>query len=116
MRGKHYEIRKVKLYERNIPAYAGKTGLPTLTEFTFKEHPRVCGENCLNSNCDTELGGTSPRMRGKPHHQPIGPSEYRNIPAYAGKTCQPDSVRKGKAEHPRVCGENFLILSVRCWI
>ena len=45
-------------------------------------------------------------MRGK--HQLITMifTDIRNIPAYAGKTCQKTCSRTMAAEHPRVCGEN----------
>ena len=50
--------------------------------------------------------GTSPRMRGKPSVLLAEDPVWRNIPAYAGKTCRPRSRVVRNSEHPRVCGEN----------
>mgnify|MGYP000897965664 CR=1 FL=1 len=90
----------------NIPAYAGKTIVTSPTPGKTSEHPRVCGENGFSIACNHRVGGTSPRMRGKPPTT-LGPITHaRNIPAYAGKTNrQPTDVRCFP-EHPRVCGEN----------
>ena len=50
------------------------------------EHPRVCGENIFLIFGGLDLGGTSPRMRGKRANLLRFDCEQRNIPAYAGKT------------------------------
>ena len=52
--------------------------------------------------------GTSPRMRGKLTLSLDPEIAFRNIPAYAGKTCLSVNVLYDFPEHPRVCGENFL--------
>ena len=70
------------------------------------EHPRVCGENHRRNNPTILVSGTSPRMRGKREEPKSVSMENRNIPAYAGKTSERDIQDSGKAEHPRVCGEN----------
>ena len=45
MRGK-LEFANINLnMRRNIPAYAGKTGVSDATAVLQQEHPRVCGEN-----------------------------------------------------------------------
>ena len=90
----------------NIPAYAGKTDPLFMPDVLRAEHPRVCGENHLESHTRQAWRGTSPRMRGKPCavvRQGLG---RRNIPAYAGKTAGACSITHAMAEHPRVCGEN----------
>ena len=93
-------------FERNIPAYAGKTQSTILHGLASAEHPRVCGENFSITKTDFEALGTSPRMRGKLAWSSPVRAGFRNIPAYAGKT---DVIGEGKyftVEHPRVCGEN----------
>ena len=57
------------------------------------------------------MGGTSPRMRGKPDDDVIEAVQKRNIPAYAGKTFVTGKDAFFMAEHPRVCGENLIIES-----
>ena len=91
---------------RNIPAYAGKTGLILTSGLTLTEHPRVCGENMMRLALLMAGTGTSPRMRGKREHGGLAGSTSRNIPAYAGKTRVSIPAKGGNAEHPRVCGEN----------
>ena len=71
---------------RNIPAYAGKTTGNIRNAYLGGEHPRVCGENNAGLRMAELLAGTSPRMRGKLAFGVFGASEWRNIPAYAGKT------------------------------
>ena len=45
MRGKRAPSALIAGSKRNIPAYAGKTLTMILTIPSFREHPRVCGEN-----------------------------------------------------------------------
>ena len=71
---------------RNIPAYAGKTGVDLVDHGSSPEHPRVCGENALLTGVNLAKGGTSPRMRGKLARAREDAAASRNIPAYAGKT------------------------------
>ena len=67
MRGKLDYNPRSQIKFRNIPAYAGKTGGNDLDRQIFEEHPRVCGENHIDWLVTDSVGGTSPRMRGKPH-------------------------------------------------
>ena len=129
MRGKRAQFFLSLLHIRNIPAYAGKTGLEPRTHWLRSEHPRVCGENVRLRLCSGLLRGTSPRMRENPptafwKTTPIGTSPRmrgkqmrevnkaageRNIPAYAGKTVGLVTIMHAGGEHPRVCGENFQV-------
>ena len=106
MRGKPISAFAALAAGRNIPAYAGKTGTPQTTSGDWAEHPRVCGENLLQSCYSTKMLGTSPRMRGKHVCHNLPPPLGRNIPAYAGKTRTNQAGGVKRAEHPRVCGEN----------
>ena len=106
MRGKLALLQKPVKHVRNIPAYAGKTSFTTWVTSYQEEHPRVCGENHIDTRLSTDRIGTSPRMRGKPTGGAKVGSEIRNIPAYAGKTCAWHTSRIVNKEHPRVCGEN----------
>ena len=98
----------------NIPAYAGKTGTPVFTTILVREHPRVCGENNLESIQQKSVRGTSPRMRGKRRGVVAPFSRKRNIPAYAGKTLLTTGPAHFPWEHPRVCGENSYFYSTSC--
>ena len=107
MRGKLFRELRNRGILRNIPAYAGKTLPLGHSPAQRPEHPRVCGENQLRCRGLFQRCGTSPRMRGKltPKDTKIG--DYRNIPAYAGKTKRGDITHGRESEHPRVCGENI---------
>ena len=48
-------------------------------------------------------------MRGKPLIFLVRKNEFRNIPAYAGKTRGNQWRYDAPTEHPRVCGENTLV-------
>ena len=50
---------------RITPAHAGKT--QNLDQFREKpeDHPRACGENFGEGDCDGVFQGSPPRMRGK---------------------------------------------------
>ena len=85
-RGKHrlrlMEYRKA----RNIPAHAGKTDKPEITQRFIGEHPRARGENFMGRGMVSYRSG--------------------NIPAHAGKTLRNLSVGESLPEHPRARGEN----------
>ena len=50
-----------------IPARAGKTSARTSARPRGRAHPRACGENTCPTCVDGTGGGSSPRVRGKPH-------------------------------------------------
>ena len=109
MRGKPFVESSYPTWQRNIPAYAGKTFDFISVDIRLEEHPRVCGENYPRRAHRGGWFGTSPRMRGKPVSGRNFLCLSRNIPAYAGKTRhRPVGVHRSK-EHPRVCGENNLL-------
>ena len=87
MRGKRESRERHHGHRRNIPAYAGKTPQGPIPVSNATEHPRVCGENSHHRTDSAPRRGTSPRMRGKPPSSSTSFSRIRNIPAYAGKTC-----------------------------
>jgi len=110
MRGRLQAFAAALVCLRNTPAYAGKTGGKNGALKRPQKHPRVCGEddkNGLLSGLEVE---TPPRMRGRPFSASSPCSSQRNTPAYAGKTVfqifQKNPVRK----HPRVCGEDPLVV------
>ena len=111
MRGKRRRHRKGPSGVRNIPAYAGKTGILAVSPQGAPEHPRVCGENRIVREDWDACIGTSPRMRGKLLLQTRVVHLGRNIPAYAGKTQNGGGQPISVTEHPRVCGENSRMVS-----
>ena len=91
---------------RLIPACAGKTRASGAGRMPPPAHPRVCGENAAVLLACWSYGGSSPRVRGKPHRRPLRPRRPRLIPACAGKTSTASWTAAPPPAHPRVCGEN----------
>ena len=69
-----------------IPAWAGKTGGDGVVRLPIWAHPRVGGENAVAPPTRAGPPGSSPRGRGKPHHDFALGAGWRLIPAWAGKT------------------------------
>ena len=105
-RGKRPKAHRGRLVGRNIPACAGKTSWKPGVSWTFKEHPRVRGENRSKPCISLSPGGTSPRARGKHRRAYLAKKGERNIPACAGKTSMVGVSGAWVTEHPRVRGEN----------
>ena len=51
-----------------IPAYAGSTWWYSHRSCILWDHPRVCGEHSNPSFPQSQVSGSSPRMRGAPYH------------------------------------------------
>ena len=54
-----------EVYERLIPAWAGKTAVSVRERIGLRAHPRVGGENTLRQAAGPLMRGSSPRGRGK---------------------------------------------------
>ena len=95
-----------------IPACAGST-LPNGSNCrTIWDHPRMCGEHSVPSSSESLRAGSSPHVRGAPEHQ-LRPSLLRGIiPACAGSTYRSSGRACARRDHPRMCGEHFLIFQL----
>ena len=107
MRGKHDNGIQDWMRYRITPAHAGKTAKAFGYVRTVTDHPRACGENLDLKFCSGVMGGSPPRMRGKPSGITGVTSEKRITPAHAGKTLPNRKKHEKKKDHPRACGENF---------
>ena len=96
---------------RITPACAGKTPCNVLPWSRCPDHPRVCGENSGQSRHADTMGGSPPRVRGKPRRPGFGALLRRITPACAGKTPRPLFAYQLCSDHPRVCGENNCVTS-----
>ena len=65
MRGKEMFHRRFFPPERITPAYAGKSPHVRDWRTTKKDHPRLCGEKCLQLYAAGVFLGSPPPMRGK---------------------------------------------------
>ena len=109
-RGKQQAQQILHFRIRNIPAYAGKTGVNPRRDIQTQEHPRIRGENAIYHTACALTSGTSPHTRGKLYPASPLAGWCRNIPAYAGKTFAWGADYVGSAEHPRIRGENISTL------
>ena len=92
-----------------IPAYAGNTASRACSSGTERDHPRVCGEHPEIRLLHGARLGSSPRMRGT--HDWFGQHEVFEgiIPAYAGNTTPTIARTSPEWDHPRVCGEHYVL-------
>ena len=110
MRGKPDGVAVGAALERITHADAGKTKTWHVITSIDWDHPRGCGENkrCL-SPCE-KGGGSPPRMRGKLTQIRVDGVSERITPADAGKTGSSLGNDTPTTDHPRGCGENYIIL------
>ena len=90
---------------RFIPACAGNSWLHLSARWRTAVHPRVCGEQLVDSGDCRQYFGSSPRVRGTGHQALLGKLLGRFIPACAGNSSVSWSYAFGFSVHPRVCGE-----------
>ena len=97
---------------RIIPADAGSTKAGFGQSALERDHPRGCGEHGPLWRNAMTLCGSSPRMRGARRRWPLSIRQAGIIPADAGSTSAPITVRVPHQDHPRGCGEHLSSLNV----
>ena len=97
---------------RITPACAGKTTIELDIIGASEDHPRVCGENFFFNFLTCTGAGSPPRVRGKLELDFYIWVQMRITPACAGKTSFIYDVQRVPQDHPRVCGENQLLLNL----
>ncbi len=115
MRGKEKNPEKRNHRLGITPAYAGKSCYDLDKLHGRWDHPRVCGEKfpCLLRL--SIKSGSPPRMRGKGYVRSCDPGGSRITPAYAGKSIRSEPSPEEYRDHPRVCGEKFLLHLLHHW-
>ena len=105
VRGKGWSFTQSATKTRITPACAGKRPMHSISCLSCRDHPRMCGEKCLNSLMVAPVTGSPPHVRGKGDSEVISQCTHGITPACAGKSC--GSVLRSIAvrDHPRVCGE-----------
>ena len=94
---------------RITPACAGKRVTVYRQEITAWDHPRMCGEK-YQRHIDMLQGmGSPPHVRGKVSQQDFVGGDERITPACAGKRSTSKIFRHLHWDHPRMCGEKYLI-------
>ncbi len=95
-----------------IPACAGNTRREGRSVRRSRDHPRVCGEHLGGCHAGAVQDGSSPRVRGTPCHGLHHACRPGIIPACAGNTMPMFSPWRKPRDHPRVCGEHDIQLTV----
>ena len=96
-----------------IPAHAGKTSPTCNATPTTWDHPRSRGENRSCCSRGRAMSGSSPLTRGKRSGLGGGADRAGIIPAHAGKTRLRASWAWRTWAHPRLRGENPIIVACR---
>ena len=110
MRGRVANAVIALIAARITPAYAGKSVRGIRTEAPRGDHPRVCGEENTRKFQNWERRGSPPRMRGRVRSMMREIVSAGITPAYAGKSSFPAALSAPARDHPRVCGEELLVL------
>ena len=79
----------------------------------MQDHPRLCGEKCIQDDHPALELGSPPPMRGKVSQFWDTCSRSRITPAYAGKSSQRHAGGTVLQDHPRLCGEKPVMRSLR---
>ena len=110
MRGKvigHIHILPLK---RITPAHAGKSLLHRVLFLVSGDHPRTCGEKDDVDSVKGDNEGSPPHMRGKVKRKACYTLMSRITPAHAGKRLRFIFLKTTFTDHPRTCGEKFILL------
>ena len=113
MRGKGVLPFRVLPFRGITPAYAGKSLISQAPDRSRQDHPRLCGEKYLVSYHTVGAAGSPPPMRGKVTEAETVTKEDRITPAYAGKSLTDPQPVFSNQDHPRLCGEKFVMRSRR---
>jgi hypothetical protein len=92
----------------NTPACAGKSVLHERPQRRRREHPRVRGEEWMDTMRMPTLPGTPPRARGRASRNAARCTNSGNTPACAGKRTHRCPTHHPPGEHPRVRGEEVM--------
>ena len=99
----------VVLHVGIIPACAGSSRTRPMRPTSVWDHPRVCGEQCYELSDGEMYEGSSPRVRGAAPAVPSHQAPTRIIPACAGSRRSRTWATAPPRDHPRVCGEQFVV-------
>ena len=111
-RGRQLITTILKLKTRITPACAGKTKLHPLGRTSATDHPRMRGEDTLDSSTRWTIFGSPPHARGRRWSLWKGSERSRITPACAGKTPFVEVFYLRPPDHPRMRGEDSNTVAV----
>ena len=97
------------------PACAGRSVTSLTSDFSFVDHPRVCGEKHGGNSATQRAPGSPPRVRGEACKKSLPQQPTGITPACAGRRLAHAGPIKLYSDHPRVCGEKaFQVFKTHC--
>ena len=105
MRGIRKREKVSAMVGRITPAHAGNTLIPQPIMAFVGDHPRACGEYCLDEIGGNRRIGSPPRMRGILRAGRFRRRKAGITPAHAGNTLCRNCGKQTGWDHPRACGE-----------
>ena len=112
VRGTVRRLKKKLIICRITPACAGNSARTPWQLFGNQDHPRVCGEQIKGRFEERENEGSPPRVRGTGNFSAADARPIGITPACAGNRDRTGTPTRGTKDHPRVCGEQHLVM--RC--
>ena len=109
MRGKGQHVLREQIYSGITPAHAGKSVTCYRQHLGNRDHPRPCGEKPPISFTSVLRRGSPPPMRGKELHHLVNLMVGGITPAHAGKRPCFFQINANVWDHPRPCGEKWLV-------
>ncbi len=97
------------------PAYAGTTPSAHPTSSSNWDHPRVRGDDLRARHVRADPRGPPPRTRGRRHRRAGSRVRPGTTPAYAGTTTAMPRAGGHTWDHPRVRGDDFIVLNPKVW-
>ena len=91
----------------------GKATLDNAFPAWFKDHPRMCGEKLVAAVKFRSRSGSPPHVRGKGAAPALALCQVGITPACAGKSMMQSRMATVIRDHPRMCGEKALRLTVQ---
>jgi len=107
VRGTECLCRDFHIFSRITPACAGNSKSRNTGGYSSTDHPRVCGEQLHEFCAFLPSYGSPPRVRGTARRYRGGVDGARITPACAGNSAGRQRHAYRRADHPRVCGEQW---------
>ena len=116
VRGTDKQSLHIHNFHRITPACAGNSPFPPSIAEIREDHPRVCGEQADGHRLFADGCGSPPRVRGTAIRRASVIPKTRITPACAGNRARRALLIAFATDHPRVCGEQGIIVGVLCFL